>query len=277
VLEATGLVVTVKVAVVVPAATVTDAGTWAAAVLLEVNVTTAPPAGAGPSRVIVPVEGAPPTTEIGSRPTEVRAGAVTVKVAVRVTLLKTAVIVTSVSALTPAVAAVKVAVVAPAATVTDAGTWAMAVLLELRLTTKPPVGAEPLSVTVPVEAPPPSTEDGTRPKEVRAGGVTVRVAVWLTLFRSAVIVTGVLVATGSVVVVKVAVVAPAATVTDAGTWAAAVLLELRLTTKPAAGAEPSRVTVPVEGTPPTTEVGSSATEVRPGGITVRVAVWLTLL
>ena len=86
-MEATGLVVTVKVAVVAPAATVTEAGTWAAAVLLLVNVTTAPPVGADPLSVTVPVEGLPPTTEVGTRLMELRTGAVTVKVAVRVTLL----------------------------------------------------------------------------------------------------------------------------------------------------------------------------------------------
>jgi hypothetical protein len=85
-------------------------------------------------------------------------------------------------------------------------------------------------------------------------------------------VTSVAEATGSVVAVNVAVVAPAATVTDAGTWAAAGSFELRLTTAPPAGAGPSRVTVPVEEPPPTTEVRDSPTEVRPAGATVKVAV-----
>ena len=43
---ATALVVTTNVFVVAPAATVTEAGTVAALVLLLVNATTAPPAGA---------------------------------------------------------------------------------------------------------------------------------------------------------------------------------------------------------------------------------------
>jgi hypothetical protein len=277
VLAATGSVVAVKVAVVAPAATVTDAGTWATDVSLELSVTTAPPVGAGPLSITVPVEAPPPKTEVGDRPTEERAAGVTVKVAVWLTLLKRAVIVTGVFEATGMVAAEKVAVVAPAATVTDAGTWAAAVLLELSETAKPPVGAGLASVTVPVEGLPPMTEVGDRPTDVSTGGVTVRVAVWLTLLKEAVIVTGVLAATGSVVAVKVAVVAPAATVTDAGTWAAAVLFELRLTTAPPVGAGPSRVTVPVEDTPPTTEVGDRPTEERPAGVTVKVAVLLTLL
>src|SRR5271165_4366901 len=83
-LVATGLVVTVKVAVVAFAATVTLAGTWAAAVLLLDRVTTAPLAGAGPFSVTVPVEVFPPTTEVGFRVTELSTAAVTVRVAVRV-------------------------------------------------------------------------------------------------------------------------------------------------------------------------------------------------
>jgi hypothetical protein len=87
--EATGPVVAVKVAVVAPAGTVTVAGTWAAPVLLDVNATAAPPVGAGLFRVTVPVEDAPAGTVTGLMltPLNVATGAVTVKVAVRLTLL----------------------------------------------------------------------------------------------------------------------------------------------------------------------------------------------
>ena len=69
-----------NVAVVEPVATVTLAGTWAAGLLLE-SVTTAPPAGAGPLSVTVPVEAFPPSTEAGFRLTVLRTatGAVTVR------------------------------------------------------------------------------------------------------------------------------------------------------------------------------------------------------
>jgi hypothetical protein len=77
----TGLVVTGNVAVVAPAATITLAGTCAAAVLLLDRVTTAPLAGAGPLSVTVPVEDMPPITDEGLRLTEASAGAVTVKLA----------------------------------------------------------------------------------------------------------------------------------------------------------------------------------------------------
>jgi hypothetical protein len=81
----TGVVVTVNVAEVAPAATVTLAGTCAAAVLLLESMTTAPADGAGPFKVTVPVEAVPPITEVGLSLTELRVVAVTVKVAVLVT------------------------------------------------------------------------------------------------------------------------------------------------------------------------------------------------
>ncbi|HYS23444.1 MAG TPA: hypothetical protein VER56_05875, partial [Candidatus Eisenbacteria bacterium] len=52
----TVLVLTGKVTLVAPAATVTLAGTLPAAVLLLESVTSAPPDGAGPLNVTVPVE-----------------------------------------------------------------------------------------------------------------------------------------------------------------------------------------------------------------------------
>jgi len=84
---------------------------------------------------------------------------VTVSVAVRVTLPATAVIVTGVEAVTVVVAMEKVALVAPCATVTLAGTVAAA-LLSLSETAKPPAGAAAVSVTVPCDVLPPVTDDG---------------------------------------------------------------------------------------------------------------------
>jgi len=79
---ATGLVLTVKVAVAAPAATVTLAGTVAADVLLLVSVTAAPPVGAAPLSVTVPVDEAPPVADVGFTLTELTTGGVTVRVAV---------------------------------------------------------------------------------------------------------------------------------------------------------------------------------------------------
>jgi len=67
-------VLTVKVALVAPAGTVTLEGTLAAPLLLE-RKTCAPPAGAGPVRVTVPVENPnPPTTLEGLSATEESVG-----------------------------------------------------------------------------------------------------------------------------------------------------------------------------------------------------------
>ena len=72
---ATALVVTVKVALVAPAGTVALEGTLATAVLLLESVTWAPPAGAGPLRVTVPVEDCkPPTTLVGFSASKERIG-----------------------------------------------------------------------------------------------------------------------------------------------------------------------------------------------------------
>ncbi len=60
----TALVLIVKFAVVAPAVTVTLAGTVATVVLLLLSVTTAPPDGAGPLNVTVPVGELPPVTEL---------------------------------------------------------------------------------------------------------------------------------------------------------------------------------------------------------------------
>jgi len=84
---ATALVFTGKVAVVAPAATVTLplAGTEATAGLLLERETTAPPLGAGPFRLTVPVgEEVPPVTLVRLRANEETTGGITVSEAVRV-------------------------------------------------------------------------------------------------------------------------------------------------------------------------------------------------
>ena len=65
-------VLTVKVALVAPAATVTLEGTLAAVVLLLERVTCAPPVGAGPLSITVPVEEFPPVTLVGFSESEER-------------------------------------------------------------------------------------------------------------------------------------------------------------------------------------------------------------
>jgi predicted transcriptional regulator len=76
----------------------------------------------------------------------------------------------------------------PAATVTETGTVAEEVLL-VSFTTKPPVGAAPVNVAVPVEDVRPTTLVGLTVKEAKVAGLMVRVAVWETLPNVAVTVT----------------------------------------------------------------------------------------
>ena len=63
------VLVTLKVALLLPAATVTNAGTVAEALLLE-SETAAPPVGAAPLKVTVPVAEVPPVTLEGFIATE---------------------------------------------------------------------------------------------------------------------------------------------------------------------------------------------------------------
>jgi len=101
----------------------------------------------------------------------------TARLAVRVVLLYEAEIVAEVEMRTIDVFTVKVALVAPAGTVTLEGTVAAPVLLLESRTWAPPAGAGPLSVTVPVDdCVPPVTLVGFNVSEEtvgRGGGVTV--------------------------------------------------------------------------------------------------------
>lgn len=146
------MVVTVKVAVLDPAGIVTLVGTKAGEPLVH-SAITMPPVGAAALIVTVPVAEDSLTTLVGLTETEesdTEAAGVTVSAAVLLTLLYAAVIVTEVVAGTDNVVTGKVAVVLPAATVTEAGTVTEALLL-VSETDRPPVGAALFNVTVPVE------------------------------------------------------------------------------------------------------------------------------
>ena len=70
--EVTAVVVRLKVAVVLPAATVTVAGTVAEVLLLD-KVTEIPPVGAAALKVTVPVDELPPVTVVGLSETDNKA------------------------------------------------------------------------------------------------------------------------------------------------------------------------------------------------------------
>jgi hypothetical protein len=114
------MVVTVKVAVVAFAATVTLAATCAAAVLLLDSVTTAPPAGAGLVSATDPDTEVPPITEVGLKVIVLSAADVTVKVPLCVAPYVPE-MVSVVLAATELVVTVNVAEVELGATVTLAG------------------------------------------------------------------------------------------------------------------------------------------------------------
>jgi len=129
-------VVTWKVAPDAPPTNVTVFGTVATVVKELERLTTTPALPAGPFRVTIPVEGLPPVTAVGLRLSEVSITGLIVKIAVRVLVATVALIVAIEDAVTDEVLIAKVAEVAPAGTVTLAGTAAFDEL-ELKVTASP--------------------------------------------------------------------------------------------------------------------------------------------
>ena len=124
-------------------------------------------------------------------------------------------IVTLVVVDTADVETVNVAEVDPAATVTEAGTVAKSEL-EVSTTTMPPLGAGPLSVTVPVDGAPPWTDPGVSVMALTVGAWTVKGELTVTTPSAALMFAVVFVVTADVAIVNVAVEAPVGTVTVAG-------------------------------------------------------------
>jgi hypothetical protein len=160
----------------VPAATVTEAGTVTLGSLLD-SVTTAS-TGAMPLIVsLFAVVETLPVIDVGDKVTETKFSGVTVSVAVLVAPAYLAEIVAVVVVKTALVPMAKVAPKAPAAMGTVAGTDAAPVLLE-RATEIPPEGALSLRLTYPVVPAPPMTETGDIAKPAsKACGTSVFLSV----------------------------------------------------------------------------------------------------
>jgi hypothetical protein len=151
--------VTEKVAVVALAATVAEAGVVSQELLSD-SETANPPLGAALVRVTVQVEAAPAAMVVGLQLSADRAtGATSDSEALAEVPLRVAVICAVASVETAATVAEKVAVVAPAATVTEVGVVTLELLSE-RATLAPPVGAAVFRVTVQVDEPAAVNEEG---------------------------------------------------------------------------------------------------------------------
>lgn len=263
------------------AGTVTDAGTEAMDVLLLASETVAPPVAVGAVNasvaelLMVPVwtvEGLK-VIESSAPPGWGGGGAVTVRVADRVTPLYVPEITDVVVAVTGLVdtKVTTTLLFTPSGTIIVAGTVATAVLLLENETTAPPGGAGAVSVTVVEAVDPPCTLVGptlTVSSVALDGGavpVTVRVAervtpLYVAEITALVLELTVLVATEDVVTE----VTPAGTVRVAGTVAALVLPLVSDTIAPPDGAGAVSVTVAEPEDPPCTVAGLRLTEPRAG-------------
>lgn len=135
--------------------------------------------------VTVPVVDVPPITDVGLNVTLLGVGAVTVSVPLVALPPIAAPIVTGVLVETAVVPIVNFATVAPAATVTVAGTVAT-LLLDERLTTVPPAGAADARITAAAPLTPPATEDGSTLRVKFALALSVNVADDVAPLRTAV-------------------------------------------------------------------------------------------
>ena len=220
-------VVTVKVPLVDPAATVTLAGSDAAAELSDSD-TTAPPLGAAALSLAVPVDDAPPVTLVGLSVSDVSVteGALVMLNAANSVVLPSVAVSVTVVLSTGNVVTVNVALLAPAGTVTAAGTLAEPGRLLLKLTPIPPAGAALSRVTVPVAEVPPCTLFGVTVKPVSVGklGWTTRSAERVTPPPVTEMVTTVRVVTAPVVMTNPPKLFEAGIVAKAGTEATCGLL-----------------------------------------------------
>jgi len=161
--------VAVKLALVDPAPTVTEAGTVTAELLL-VRLTANPPLGAAALSVTVQLSVPAPVIDPLAQVSALNTGTPVLSCSAKVfaTPPALAVNVTVCAVLTAETVAVKLALVDPAPTVTEAGT-VTAELLLARLTANPPLGAAALSVTVQLSVPAPVMDPLTQVNPPKIG------------------------------------------------------------------------------------------------------------
>ena len=114
---------------------------------------------------------------------------------------------------------------------------------------------------------PPASLEGVTVTVAKEGGRTKSVAVSVTVPTVADIVADAWARTGEVFSVSVALGIPSGTVTVVAVVTSALLLET-VKVVPPAGAIPLRYTVPIEGVPPTTDVGVRIMPVGTAGVTM---------
>jgi hypothetical protein len=169
-------VLTVNVAEVAPAATVTEAGTVAAFVLLLESATARPPVGAALPSVTVPVAEAPPVTVLGEIDSAFGMAAHTLNEPVAVLPLAVALMETNRLEATGFVEVEKSALLEPEGIVTlvnkGCADEASLVVKETTVST----GAAPFKVTVPVVVPPPYKLPGFKLTLAGTTGLTVNTA-----------------------------------------------------------------------------------------------------
>jgi hypothetical protein len=251
----TDFVVTVKVALVLPAGTVTLPGmeATAEAPLAIASETTAFWLTAA-GNVTLPVVVPPPASDVGEKLNPDGVMALTVKNAVFVTPFRVAEILAFTGAVSWLVWIVQLAELRPAGTITDVGIDAIAeVPLSTATLTAVLLCTGAVSVTFPVAFKPPRTGLGETETEEAWGGSRVIVAPVLNIPSFAVIFTFVVLVTGLVDCVNVATWPPAGISTGPG-LTDGLLLE-RLTVIPLAGARPTSPNLPVVDLDPGNEAG----------------------
>jgi hypothetical protein len=216
------------------------------------------------------VDGIPPRTGLGLHVTDAIQVAEMVRFADADLTPSEAETLTVAAFVVPAVAIGKSTDLAPLGTFTVAGRMTSAGLEELRDNGYPAVGAGPLSVTVPVDVPPPATLVGDTDRVDTAGGWTVSDCAAVTPADVAETLTNVALDTGNVENIKEAEFAPAGTRTLDGTERTDGALLPRRTVPPPAGAVPITETVPVplppEGVDSVSAEGDAAGTMSMGGV-----------